>query len=68
MDEKTASALLYDALVAAGTDPERAMAASHVISGFVQEFNQIQTDLLTLKWIVGITGAGIIALVVDRLF
>jgi hypothetical protein len=54
----------YDALVAAGAPDDKARAAAEELAGYKSRFAKIETDLAVLKWMVGVTIAASISLVI----
>ena len=55
----------YDAFIAAGAPEEKARAAAEELAAYEVQFVKIEQDLAVIKWIVGITLAGIVSLVVS---
>ena len=45
---------VYDAFLEAGVSDERATEAAKAIANYDAKFNKIETDLLLLKWMVGL--------------
>lgn len=54
---------VYDAFRAAGTPEDKARAAARAIADDDSRFNKLEGDLLVLKWMVGVSVAGTISLV-----
>ena len=45
---------VYDALIDAGASEEKARAAARSIANYDKQFSKIKSDLLILKWMVGL--------------
>ena len=45
---------VYDALIEAGASDEKASAAAQAIANYDDRFNKIESDLLVIKWMVGL--------------
>ncbi len=54
---------LYDALKDADADEEKARKAAETVASYQNRFAKIETDLGTLKWMVGFNLAGTVALI-----
>jgi hypothetical protein len=54
----------YDALLAAGSPEDKARAAAEELAGYESCFQKIETDLVVLKWMVGLVIAGLASLVI----
>ena len=61
----------YDALVAAGAPEEKARAAAEELAAYENRFAKIEQDLAALKadmtalkWMLGVTLAGVVSLVI----
>jgi hypothetical protein len=55
----------YDALIAAGAPEEKARAAAEELAGYESRFVKIEQDLAVIKWMLGVTLAGVVSLVVS---
>jgi hypothetical protein len=61
----------YDALVAAGAPEDKARAAAEELAAYENRFTKIEQDLAVLKadmtalkWMLGVTLAGVVSLVI----
>ena len=54
---------LYDALLAAGAPDDKARAAAQGVADYEARFAKIEGDLKVLKWMGGMTAAGVAAAV-----
>jgi hypothetical protein len=54
----------YEALVAAGAPEEKARAAAEELAAYESRFAKIETDLVVLKWMVGVNLAASLSLVI----
>lgn len=54
---------VYDAFLSAGAPEEKARAAARAIADYEGRFSRIEADLLVLKWMTGVTVAGVLSLV-----
>ena len=59
---------VYDALLEAGASQEKARKAAEAIAGYEQRFNKVETELVLIKWMLGVVIAGIAALIVKAFF
>ena len=59
----TMIAAVYDAFLSAGAPEDKARAAARSIADHEGRFGRIEADLLVLKWMTGVTVAGVVALV-----
>jgi hypothetical protein len=55
----------YDAFIAAGTPEEKARAAAEELAAYEARFVKIEQDLAVIKWMLGVTLAGVVSLVVS---
>jgi len=55
----------YDAFIAAGTPEEKARAAAEELAAYEARFVKIEQDLAVIKWMLGVTLAGVLSLVVS---
>ena len=55
----------YDAFVAAGAPEEKARAAAEELAAYESRFVKIEQDLAVIKWMLGVTLAGVLSLVVS---
>ena len=55
----------YDALISAGAPEEKARAAAEELAAYETRFARIEQDLAVIKWMVGVTLAGVISLIVS---
>jgi hypothetical protein len=55
----------YDALLAAGAPEEKARAAAEELAGYESRFVKIEQDLAVIKWMLGVTVAGVLSLLVS---
>ena len=54
---------IYDALIEAGASESKSRAAATAIADYEKRFNKIESDLLIVKWMIGVVIAGVISLV-----
>jgi hypothetical protein len=54
----------YDAFIAAGSPEEKARAAAEELANYESRFAKIETDLAVIKWMLGLSIAGVISLVI----
>ena len=59
---------VYEALVEAGAPKEKAKQAAESIAVYESRFNQIESDLRLVKWMLSLIVAGVLALVVKTFF
>ncbi len=59
---------VYEALVEAGAPKEKAKEAAESIAAYEDRFNQIESDLNLVKWMLGFIIVGVLALVVKTFF
>ncbi len=55
----------YDAFIAAGTPEEKARAAAEELAAYEARFVKIEQELAVIKWMLGVTLAGVLSLVVS---
>jgi hypothetical protein len=55
----------YDAFIAAGAPEEKARAAAEELATYEARFVKIEQDLAVIKWMLGVTLAGVLSLVVS---
>lgn len=55
----------YDAFIAAGTPEEKARAAAEELAAYEAQFVKIEQELAVIKWMLGVTLAGVLSLVVS---
>jgi len=55
---------LYDALLNAGAEEEKARKAAETVAAYENRFNKIESDLSLLKWMVGTNVAMSLAVLV----
>jgi len=55
---------LYDALIDAGSKPDKAKAAAEEVARYEQTIYDLNSDLRLVKWVTGSTFALVISLVV----
>jgi hypothetical protein len=53
---------VYDALREAGASEEKSRKAAEAIAAYDNRFHKIEQDLAVLKWMIGFTLAGVVAL------
>ncbi len=56
------------ALIEAGASQEKSRAAAKAIADYDSRFNKIESDLLVLKWMMGLILAGVLSLVMKAFF
>jgi len=56
-------AAMYDAVLAPGTQEDKARAAAWAIADYDARFNRIEAGLLVLEWTAGTIVAGVISLI-----
>ena len=54
----------YDALISAGAPEDKARAAAEELAAYETRFAKIETDLAVIKWMLGVTLAGVVSLVI----
>ena len=54
---------IYDALIEAGASEGKSRAAATAVADYEKRFNKVESDLLVIKWMVGIVIAGVVSLV-----
>ncbi len=59
---------VYEAFIHAGATEDKAKKAAEALANYDSRFNKIETDLVVIKWMVGIVIAGIIALILKGFF
>lgn len=59
---------VYDAFLEAGASEEKSTEAAKAIADYNTKFNKIETDLLVLKWMVGLVIIVEIAPILKSLF
>lgn len=59
---------IYDALLSAGADEEKARKAAEAIAEHEKRFDHIDSELLLLKWMMGVMLAGVVSLVLKAFF
>ncbi len=59
---------IYDALLSAGADEEKARKAAEALAEHEKRFDHIDRELLLLKWMMGVILAGTISLVLKAFF
>jgi hypothetical protein len=55
----------YDAFIAAGAPEEKARAAAEELAAYEIRFAKIEQDLAIIKWMLGVTLAGVVSLIVS---
>ncbi len=59
---------VYEAFIDAGANEDKAKKAAEALANYDSRFNKIETELVVIKWMVGIAIAGIISLILKSFF
>ncbi len=58
----------YDALTAAGAPEEKAREAAEELANYDNRFINLETDMLVVKWMLGVLIAGVASLIIKAFF
>jgi len=58
----------YAALIAAGAPEEKAREAAEELANYDNRFNKLESDIVVVKWMLGVLIAGVASLIIKAFF